>query len=61
MTNTAEMTNTQLRAALDEAVRWSNWYFDGGEWWLAEQWHLKATDLQAALDARRPLADGEGV
>lgn len=52
MTNTAEMTNTDLQAALDEAVDWSNWFFEGEDFAAAEQWHLRAVDLQAAVDRR---------
>jgi hypothetical protein len=51
MTNIAEMTNTELEAALREAVQTSNFYFADNEW-LCEQWHLKACDLQAELDRR---------
>jgi hypothetical protein len=46
------MTNTDLQAALAEAVTWSNWYFEASEWWLAEQWHLVAVELQAEIDLR---------
>lgn len=52
MTNTAEMTNTELEAALAEAVDWSNWYFDDSNWKMAELWHLKAVELQAAVERR---------
>lgn len=52
MTNTAEMTNTELQAALAEAVTWSNWYFDEQNWAMAEQWGLRAEELQAAADRR---------
>lgn len=52
MTNTAEMTNSQLQAALAEAVEWSNWYFDDCNWSLSEQWHVRAVDLQAEAHRR---------
>lgn len=55
MTNTTEMTNTERQARLAEAVEMSNWYFDAHDWRLAEQWHLRAVELQ------QQLATGEGV
>lgn len=52
ITNTAEMTNTELRAALDEAVDWSNWHFEAEDWNLSEQWHLRAVELHEAVERR---------
>lgn len=52
MTNTAEMTNTELQAALAEAVEWSNWHFEDQNWRMSEQWHLRAVELQAAVERR---------
>lgn len=45
------MSKPQLEAALREAVSTSNEYFDIRDWRMAEHWHLKAVELQAALDA----------
>lgn len=49
MTNTHTPTLPELRAALAEAVEWSNRFFDDGDYWLAEQWHLVAVELDAEL------------
>lgn len=55
MTNKARMTNNELQAALLEAVETSNRYFDDRDWRMAEQWHLRAVELQQKLEAA-PLA-----
>lgn len=51
MTNIAEMTNTELEAALNEAVNTSNWYFGDNET-LCEYWHLRACELQCEVYRR---------
>lgn len=51
MTNKAEMTNTELQAALLEAVETSNRYFEDGDFRMAEQWHLRAVELQQRREA----------
>lgn len=56
MTNTAEMTNSELEAALAEAVDWSNWHFDDQNWHLAERWHLRAVQLTNELERRGEAA-----
>lgn len=52
MTNTAEMTNSDLQAALAEAVEWSNWHFEDQNWHMAERWHNRACGLQAEVHRR---------
>lgn len=51
MTNIYTPSVPELRAALAEAVEWSNWFFDAQDWMQSEQWHLVAVELQAELDA----------
>lgn len=29
-----------------EAREMASYYFDGGEWWLAEQWELRADEIR---------------
>lgn len=53
MTNSREMTNTQLDVALAEAVAMSNWWFDDQNWTLAEWWGLRAEELHAEVERRR--------
>lgn len=48
----AEMSNDELREALRQAVEASNWHFMDQNWRLAEWWHLRAVELQAAVDRR---------
>lgn len=47
---TAVQYRQQLVGKLTEARAMSDWYFDGGEWWLAEQWHIHAAYWQQQLD-----------
>jgi hypothetical protein len=47
------MTNTELHAALAEAVEWSNWHFSDQNWHLAERWHLQAVRYTNELERRR--------
>lgn len=56
MTNTSEMTNTELQAALIEAVAQSNRYFEDGNWALSEYWHVHAVLLQSVLENVRRVA-----
>lgn len=51
MTSVYAPTVPELRAALLEAVEWSNWFFEAQDWMQSEQWHLVAVELQAELDA----------
>jgi hypothetical protein len=46
MTNTAEMTNTDLEAAYAEACRKSNAFFDVRDYRQAKKWHEEAVRLQ---------------
>lgn len=46
MTNTAEMTNTELQAAYEEACRKSNAFFDVRRFAQAKTWHEEAVRLQ---------------
>jgi hypothetical protein len=48
------MTNTELQAALADAVDLSNWYFDDQNWHLAEYWHLRAVEVLALMDGPKP-------
>lgn len=50
ITNIARMTNTELRAALIDAVACSNRYFYSSNWRLSRYWHYRAVELQQALD-----------
>lgn len=52
MTTDYTPTLPELRAALAEAVEWSNWFFDAQDYASAEQWDLVATQLQADLATR---------
>lgn len=61
MTNTAEMTNSDLEAALAEAVEWSNWHFDDQNWRLAEQWHLRAVQYTNELERRTTFAQHQAL
>ena len=56
-----EMTNTNTAAALAEAVETSNRFFDDGDFRMAEQWHLRAVELQQKLEASRPAFEPCGA
>lgn len=45
------LIRAEVEATLRVAVETSNWHFEDQNWMLAEQWHLRAVELQAELDA----------
>jgi len=48
----AEMDLPELEAAHLEAVEWARWYADDQNWTMTEQWHLRAVDLEEAMQRR---------
>lgn len=48
---TAQNADTE-NAALQEAREMARYYQDGGDHWLAEQWRLKAEELQTKRATR---------
>jgi hypothetical protein len=56
MTNTHVPTLPELQAAYEEAVEWSNRFFDEQSWTMAEQWHLTAVELLNELRERQANA-----
>lgn len=50
-------TRDELLALRDECTAMRQWYEDGGERWLADQWALREQQWQAKLDAFVPNLD----